>query len=588
MQLRIIFAIVFSGFLFMVPVMAETSFSDTFNYQSINRSALLVPEKPTLKAQNAYAVSSLLLSVYLSSTANSYNTLLTDSTQSDVPLQDKVYRNYITSPVTGDTLFIVDLRIYSPELVGRRYCRMILIRPYDNVERPCILYTHGSSGNLQSWVTYFYLGIPDMLQRGYAVAVYENWNSFQHISLLNGGDSIYKDWDYKFFGDSAIVVSDDNAIQRGHYLLYQYATAAADYLEYIAPNYHIDIQKVYAAGHSAGGLSAMMLTFADEQNFNHPIFLEVGAHRVKSYQNLEKRSFEMKGVLSSGAGLHDPDISGTHTGKYIGDEDNEKVVMMIHGKNDPAADVSYGRGLWGDFVDTVKLMGPLTLHPVMNTFGIKNFSIINCIGEHGVFSYPFTVRDGGGRLQFVNAQAIPYTTLTDADFVTDTSLLQLTLYGHQILMMLQATAELFSFKMQDRIITTPSAVYSWTTGNYLRPIRNDIPDWFFVPAECSIPDALPTYFNLETATKASVISQKYFVKTYPQPANDQVQLSVGMAMENMSLSVFDLTGKQMLLLSQTGNQMSFSVSEWPSGIYVYRLHNQQGTLISAGKMMVLH
>lgn len=562
------------------------SFSDTFNYHAVNKNMLLVPANPELNEQNAYAVSSMLISVFLASTANSYNILLTDSAQSDVPLQDKIYRNYITSPITGDTLFTADLRIYSPERVGRRFCRMLVVRPYDNIERPCILYTHGSSGNLQTWVTYYYLGIADMLQRGYAVAIYENWNSFQHISLLNGGDVVYKNWDNQFFGDSAVLVSDDNAIQRGHYLLFQYATAASDYLEYVAPFYQIDIRQIYAAGHSAGGLSAMMLTFADDQNFNHPIFQKVGDHRAKSYKNLTKRSYEMKGVLCSGAGLHDPDVTGTFTGKYFGNEDEDKVVMMIHGKNDPAADVYYGPGLWGNFVDTVKLMGPLSLHPVLNQFGMKNYVLINCIGEHGVFSYPFTENDGGGRLQYVLPQTIPYKTLTDADFAKDTALFQLTLYGHQLIMMLEATAELFSFNINDRVINTPSAVYSWTTGNHQRPISLNIPDWYFIPSDCDIPGALTDYFSLKTTTQTSYNTSRLAINVYPQPASNIIHLSAQTELYNAVLNIYHPSGKMLKQVPWTGHQQSLSVSDWMPGIYLYQLSDHN--VLSSGKMIVLH
>jgi hypothetical protein len=504
--------------------------------------------------------------------SNEYANLLSDSSQLAFPLEEKFIRKYLISPVNGDTLFYADLRIFSPELVGRRYNRMLIVRPYDSVERPCILFTHGSNGNLQTWLTYYFLGVSDMLFRGYAVAIYENWNSFQHINTLNNGDVIYKEWEKNNFGDSLVINSDDNAIQRGHYLLFQYAKAAYNYLGTIAQNYLIQSDQVFAAGHSAGGLSSMMLTFADESNFDHELFHYVGIQDAKTFPGLAINTIPLKGVLCSGAGLHDPSVPGTLTGNFLTESDNHKVVMMIHGKNDPAAHVNYGPGLWGNFVDSIKLMGPLSLHSVMTDAGIRNYSLINCIGVHGVHSYPFTVTDRGGRFQNVSLQNIPYNQLTDENFVRDTSLHQLLLFSQQIAMMYQAAAMLFSFQMNGVDITVPSGIYSWITPDYKDPFNKDIYDWKYVPQACGIPEARVEYFNLKTSTNnVEKNSSSTSLKVFPIPSSNKITIRLeDKYFESGKISIVDLSGREMYNGQSLKNEITISVSNWPKGIYICR------------------
>lgn len=567
----------------------ELSFNAEYDLSGLNTRSFLVPPHENLNEEKAYAVSSALMGAFLSQLSNEYANLLSDTAQSGFPLKDRLVRRYFTSPVSGDTLFYADLRIYSPVLVGRRYNRMLIIRPYDDEERPCILFTHGSNGNLQTWVTYYFLGVADMLFRGYAVAFYENWNSFQHISTLNGGDVVYKEWENANFGDSLVIYSDDNAIQRGHYLLYQYAKAAHNFMGEVAPAYSILPDQMFAAGHSAGGLSSMMLTFADEGNFNHELFLQIGDHQAKTFPELNLNKLPIRGVLCSGAGLHDPSVSGTHTGNYFSETDKNKVVMMIHGRNDPAANVNYGPGLWGNFVDTVKLMGPLSLHPIMTDLGIRNYSLINCIGVHGVHSYPYTSTDRGGRFQLVMLQNIPFTKLTDENFVKDTSLHQLLLFSQQIGMMCQAAASLFAIHLGGETITLASGIYSWITPDYKDPFDKDIYDWKYVPQECGIRGARVEYFNLRTSTGygESKPSAAKSLKIYPVPAVNEVTITTeGIMLDSGYLSIVDLTGRQVLNTALNGREISISVGNWPRGLYICRWFTENMQEVSSGKLML--
>lgn len=564
------------------------AFSNAFDYRYTNQQRLFFPPSENLSAENAAALSATVLSVYLSATATSYSLLLADSTQTDLPIEDKIWTNYFVSPVTGDTLYQIDLRLYSPELVGRRYSRMLMVRPYDKVVRPCILYTHGNQGSLQSWVTYYFLGVPDMLQRGYAVAFYENWNSLQHIAPINAGDPIYKQWERDNLEDSLIAGSDDKTLQRAHYLLYQYAYAAAAFVNDVSDEYYIDRNKIFTAGHSAGGLASLMLTFAKPGvNFQHPIYEKVGGAAAKAYPGLSMDGMSIRGVFSSGAGLPDGSVEGTYTGEFFDKDDAGKVAFMIHGKNDPAADLSYGPGLWTNFVDTMKLMGPLTLKPLMDAKRIRNYTLVNCLGEHGVHMYPFTAQDGGGRFIRLSPISYRYEDLSDAIFETDTVLQQLVKYQQQLELMFRAGASVFADVVEDKALQIPSSVYSWQPDNYKIPMVPDGMSWKYVPASCEVPGAKAESFPTNIASSVVSAMEAVDWKIYPIPSKDILSIKLADAtVWPISIVISDISGKQILGAKSEESLININTEDWPSGMYFISLRNGDGQFLGSRKFLI--
>lgn len=74
---------------------------------------------------------------------------------------------------------------------------------------------------------------------------------------------------------------------------------------------------------------------------------------------------------------------------------------------------------------------------------------------------------------------------------------------------------------------------------------------------------------------------------YPNPVHDRAVISVeGRSLENASLSVYDIAGKQVSSQSGiSGNSVSFCREGLPAGMYFYRLE-QDGELIAEGKFAV--
>ena len=65
-----------------------------------------------------------------------------------------------------------------------------------------------------------------------------------------------------------------------------------------------------------------------------------------------------------------------------------------------------------------------------------------------------------------------------------------------------------------------------------------------------------------------------FVKLFPNPASDQVQ--VMSSFEIRGIEVYDLNGNTMLKQDADGHSLAFSAGDWPSGIYVAVIRTNAG------------
>lgn len=555
-------------------------------YQDIETGRLYVPLREQLSLINAQALSSASLSLYIAYAAQKYEELLSDPALTQLPLEDRSVRIYVSRHQNPtDTLYQIDLRIYSPSYVGRRYNRMIIIRPYDNIKRPCILYTHGNSGNLNTWYNYYLTGVTDMLQKGYAVAFYENYNN-SFFSANSNTDSIYKDWIHKNLIDSTQTIAIDHEIQRGHYLLYQYAYAAHTYLSYIASEYDIDENILFTAGHSAGGLSSMQLTFArPERNFLHTVFDYCGKYNERVFQNIPERTIPIKGVLCSAAGLQDDKVQGSYFGSYFDDEHRDKAVVMIHGAKDPLANVNYGAGLWSSFVDTVKMMGPLSLHPVMNSFGIKNFSFINCIGQHSVYMYPATSTDNSGLFRNLSPFSYDQLNLTDEDFMSDISLYQIRLHNQQQSQIMDNVAKVFSRIYHGKTIDAPSAIYTWQPAEYTEIIDNKTLSWQPVPTYCGIEGAkIEDFFPGESVPVMNPENSLQEIFLFPNPVANTLHIR---GIDNrQQIQIIDITGKIRSSYESMANSLQIDTGKLESGIYFLLIRDLNTQKIDQKKFIV--
>lgn len=560
----------FIVFIFITCWGIYSSFSqEVQSFVDIDSDYLYYSPNENLSKEFSQALSGPVLSLYMGYAAQKYGEILNDSALSNIDLKDRAVRIFVLHPVNeNDTLYQIDLRIYSPSKVGSRWNRMVIIRPYDKVVRPCILYTHGNSGNLNAWSNYYLIGVTEMLMRGYVVAFYENYNN-SFFSFANASDPIYKKWVHQYIVDSTKNLPEDHIIQRGHYLLYQYGYAAQSYLSYIAKDYQIDENLIFTAGHSAGGLSSMMLTFADpKKNFLHPIFKYCGQYDSKNYPDLKTDRIPIKGVLCSAAGLQDDRVEGSYFGNYLEESNSDKTAVMIHGKLDPLAPVDYGKALWSNFVDTVKMMGPLSLHKRMNESGIKNFSFINCKGAHGVYNYPSVYNDNSGVFKNLAPFSYDANTLKNEDFNEDINLYQIQLFQQQLTKIMGNVAEVFSSIYLNKPIDLPSAIYTWEPKEYLPKADAFGLDWTATPIQCGI-DAKTEEFTLNPTIPTPLISKNSNgeLLIYPNPV--QNILNIKGVEKYHHLRILDINGKICYASEiKSNDQLKINLRDLKTGVYV--------------------
>lgn len=564
----------------------EYVYAQRYDYQNISDKLVFIPSSEALSSPQNQALSASVISLYMAQAAQKYNSLLQDSNLTKLPLEDRSASLFVTHPYNEkDTLYQIDVRIYSPSLVGRRYNRMVIIRPYNQEKIPCVLYTHGNGGNLNTWYNYYMIGVPSLVQRGYAVAFYENYNNSFFVNSMNT-DEVYRKWVHENLSDSTEALPDDYAIQRGYFLLYQYGIAAYSYLSYIADEFNIDKNGLFTAGHSAGGVSTLLLSLADpRENFQHPLFDYCGDVDSRVYSNIKDVDrLPIKGVLSSASGLPDV-VEGSYFGDFLGNQPQDKAFVMIHGAVDDLAPVDYGKALWGRFVDTVKLMGPLTLHQKFNDLGVKNYSFINCTGGHGVYTYPYTPIERSGVFRYLSPFSYDYSSLTDEDFLADTALNQILLHYQQMDSIMGNVAKVFSRVYDDEELSIPSGIYTWQASNMSLPITLGASDGYPVPTDCSIPNSKQEDFVFKATIPTQIDEKSYpSFKVYPNPSSGIFYLSEMME-DEVNLDIIDVSGRIVRTFKGWKNSM-IDLSSLDNGIYWMSVYYSNNHPVQTQKLLI--
>jgi hypothetical protein len=72
--------------------------------------------------------------------------------------------------------------------------------------------------------------------------------------------------------------------------------------------------------------------------------------------------------------------------------------------------------------------------------------------------------------------------------------------------------------------------------------------------------------------------KNYGLSIYPNPANEIITFSMEKIEGNHSLEIFDLSGRIFHQIETTESSYELDISLWPSGIYVYRIQNEEGII----------
>jgi hypothetical protein len=79
---------------------------------------------------------------------------------------------------------------------------------------------------------------------------------------------------------------------------------------------------------------------------------------------------------------------------------------------------------------------------------------------------------------------------------------------------------------------------------------------------------------------------EYSVKAYPNPANDYVVFELQKSLPSGTITISDITGRQVASMPITGEKTVWQPGIIPSGVYLYRIEG--ATTVASGKLVILN
>lgn len=77
------------------------------------------------------------------------------------------------------------------------------------------------------------------------------------------------------------------------------------------------------------------------------------------------------------------------------------------------------------------------------------------------------------------------------------------------------------------------------------------------------------------------------IKVYPNPAADYITVSNANYTFGDKILVYDLSGKELVNTFINGTEERVDVSTLTKGLYIYQIRNEQGTVITSGKLSIV-
>lgn len=249
--------------------------------------------------------------------------------------------------------------------------RMILVRPDDQAQRPCVLLSPGGGGDLNNWYNYLALGVADYVSRGYAVAFYENFNNRYVMEAAAAFPAAET--------NLPVVPNDESAF----YALYQFARAAAHFVAGHADEWNVRPHQLFAGGNSAGGFSAYALTLADENNFTHPTFDALGSKTDKVDPAFVNSPYSILGMGILGSGMFRPDAL---MGDLIDPDDQLSCAVIWHGGQDASIHLGCCESTPCNNENNLEICGAVEVGDRLCAAGIAHEVRVNCEGGHIVIA----------------------------------------------------------------------------------------------------------------------------------------------------------------------------------------------------------
>lgn len=422
--------------------------------------------------------------------------------------------------------------------------RMIFIRPNDNVLRPCVMLSLGGGADLDNWYNYLAIGIADYVSRGYAVALYENYNNKQFMQSV-GDDCQVPATNMPVFGHPELPF----------YGLYQFARAAVKCVVGQAGILKINPEWLFAGGYSAGGFSSYALALADENNFSDPLFITtLGDRDDKVFPQWKNQSYSIKGIGIMGSGLF---LESPLMGQLADESDAGLAAVLWHGGADPLVHTECcdAAPCSGPCTQEISLCGAVTVGEYLQASGIHTQVYVNCPGGHTVWHRILSNSQTSGT-------TFPLPSLNIAVLTgLNRELQQLTSMQNQITAMFKA------------IITNTAlpeeSVQSYQPVHYPNPLGSN---WSLCPTESP---CLESGVATTTAERDfSKVTENEVPVIYPNPTNAEVFIRW---QKDGIITITDATARTLAKWEHvTANTTVRSYSFPAPGIYTVMCCNEAG------------
>lgn len=511
--------------------------------------------------------------------------------------------------------------------------RMLIIRPDDNVVRPCVMITNGANTIYTLNAMYpFYQTMIDLALRGYTVVFYECYsNDFNMINKLFGTD-----YPCCFNQNNNTIIEGE---QRA-YSLYQYGVASYNYIindANLPINNRIvnaNVNEIHTFGASLGSASPLMLAYSRTHNYpsNYRDY-NYGSGCINTLSNNTPTRLclnsnptdviNIKSVIAGAGGM--PKTAGDYFSTINGVPARTIPTLLIYGKND--ALIKYDQETVGAGLPIISFD---SLRRTLKQINKPNKLIVNCTGDHPFFRSTgiLTYNPTDANFNLNNTQEITSTQFPgfiECININDTQDKYNNFSVEWICFRKYATQMLYAFTQITNANTIFTNFFKDIRTNNLGTYYNNNPQYiqtvlsytcnlcFGLPNRCgagsnndghfenSATCPIPTYKERsntqflriakpETETKSKgIISDEFYM--YPNPANNEITINYASTEDkNIFIRVYNNLG--VLLLNKNNkisfgeNRININTTDLPNGIYLISIENERE--IYSDKFIIQH
>ncbi|HQV78106.1 MAG TPA: T9SS type A sorting domain-containing protein [Chitinophagales bacterium] len=499
----------------------------------------------------------------------------------------------------------------------------VFIRPNNTTPRRCILLTNGAGEDLGSNWGGTLLLAANLVMRGYAVVIYENFvssNGIAHYIAANGSA-----WKYPCGSNMSCLITDTEP-DKFRKLIYSGVQCGIAALQTIMDNTNnasvtnVDTSKIYAMGASFGGITSLAFANADDDasygnvNFSNSVFSPMGGFtNISRWPNSRYKNV-IKAVTCFGGGTF---INDEVVGNLF--DNNDVPVIFFHALKDSLCTIDSSKNLISPLdgrnilAENNLIGGPAKLDVIqaLKDNNIKYNVVINCdtYGAHafgsGYGQANNTLYDFNSVKSLTNTEILNlYTNPTSNP--TNTAAWKRYMYvGFQFLSFTNTSCKFFN-----DIATAPNNVANMSI--FVKPVsqRNanaDANGDFFPPAsnisnltpnglmfsyltnyppltQCNQSPCIdipltPIYYpsNQNTSLRKSNNSNKYKgmnilqseeieqINAFPNPTSDLLNISFKIENQNnFTLKIVDINGKEIEIL--------YNNTSLENGIYTLKIN----------------